>query len=115
MTSRYSGFFVEVDAHSSAAARARAASACQRSPAKTSLVVLVGEPGVRDRELAANVERLLGPIASSRLSASVSTRETKKLATERTLRCRHRSREPLEPADVRLQHLGVALRGRRSA
>ena len=56
------------------------------------------------------------PIASSRLSASVSTRETKKLATDATpARVAARLDEPLDPADVRLHHLAVALAARRSA
>jgi hypothetical protein len=47
------------------------------------------------------------PISSSRRSVSVSTRETKKLATDATLPASPPG--PLEPADVGLGHLGIAL------
>ncbi len=51
------------------------------------LPVLVGEACVRDRRACREAPgRRSVPIASSRMSASVSTRETKKLATDETLR-----------------------------
>ena len=63
----------------------RAASASQRAPLNVSPEQLVGELALGDRRLAAQRQRLGVPIASSRRSTSVSTREMKKLATLATV------------------------------
>ena len=79
------GSLTDVDAHSGRCLWAPAASsAVQRSDAKTSSYASVGQPGVGDRGLAPQRLRLVAsPIASSRLSTSVSMRLTKNDATER--------------------------------
>ena len=76
--------------------------------------MLVGELRVRDRELALQLVGRAGLLEAP--SASVSMRETKKLATDATVvGSPPLGDEPLEPAHIGLRDLGVAFAGRRSA
>ena len=99
---------------SAACARPCACSASQRV-AREDLLLVLRRRASRSRPRACPAGRR-GPTSSSRWSASVSTRETKKLATEM-----HRSRvaarrdEPLEPAQVRLGDRARSAPARRSA
>src|SRR3954465_3533546 len=81
MTSRYSGFLVEVDAHRQRCGEAPlAASFSQRSPDNGSLWVWWGIFALAVASLP--LSSSWPPISSRRLSASVSTRETKNEATD---------------------------------
>ena len=85
MTSRYSGFFVEVDAQRQRCGVAPLpARNSQRSPLNACWKCSYASFAFAIASLPRSASASSVPIASRRLSASVSTRETKKLATECT-------------------------------
>jgi hypothetical protein len=94
---------VDVDAQRQRCARAPlASSASQRAPENSSLYRWYASFALATASLPFRSSG--APASSSRRSASVSTRETKKLATDAT-----GPGSPLEPAQVRLDDLDVAL------
>ena len=117
MTSRYAGFFVLVLAHSGRCTRApRAASASHRAPEnrsrKSAYASFAFATATRPRNAFASSARagFAATTASSRFSASVSTRLTKNDATEAIVLNRQpAARALLERREIRLDDRGIGV------